>query len=1492
VSAVIAHEDVHPFGMHQTPCDHDHVMDQYMDEHPGLREEIDEMRARVKQTAEEFLEHRRLHGAKETLELIRIPVVWHILQHSSAPETVQVTAEDVENEMKWINEWYSARNTYFDTGSSYWSSLIADASDFQIEFVLASTDPNGNPTNGIKFYQTTAASTCVNTELQDSSKGGADAWDTKLYMNVWVCKINTGAAGYAYLPSSRGTTHYRDGMVIRSTYVGSSGITGSIFAHEMGHWLGLPHTFGSSCSYSDRVPDTPTSDANGFEYVSSRAACPGNGGMTDRDFVRCNNVIMIQNCMDYNYEHCKAYFSKGQAAVMRTYLEDPTSARGLLRTSPGLGSQSCTPNCSGRECGSDGCTGTCGSCGSGTSCSNGQCVCEPNCSGKQCGPDGCGGSCGSCGSGLECISNQCECEPNCNGKNCGSDGCGGSCGSCSTGNVCSNTGVCECEPNCNGKNCGSDGCGGSCGTCTSDESCSNNGVCECVPDCSGKECGSNGCGGSCGTCGADEACSSGTCVSTCTPDCAGRDCGDDGCGGSCGTCGTRETCGVNGECECVPDCLNKNCGSDGCGGTCGTCPNDRACVNNECECVPNCAGKECGDDGCGGSCGSCGSGDSCISNSCQCRPNCSGKECGSDGCGGSCGSCPSGQLCGDSDTCECIPNCNGKQCGDDECGGSCGTCGGSESCDSDGQCQCEPDCPAGVECGSNGCGGTCGSCGVGETCTNGLCACTPDCNGKECGTDGCGGSCGSCSDGETCNTNNVCVTSISLDGFRDQIIADHNNLRANVIPSPASPLTPLTYSLELEGDAQAWADSCTRGHSGNGHGENIYYRIGDATGDLIGLANRADGFWEREKAYYTLTEQGGTCASRKVCGHYTQMVWDHPQYPTTEIGCAVSHCTDGSPWGSAANGEWTLVVCNYAGPGNYVGLKPYEPCTSDDCDQNGGCKTTCPPDACGEFITDCGEVLDCGPCCDDPCEEHGCGSHQNSCNQSINCGNCPSGESCSATADGNQCVVDSPCDHASECDAAGFTCGNKIFCGVNQICGHCGDGEVCDNFVCVPDPCDNCGANTECIDGNCECLPGYELSSNDVCVVRPLINDFIQTFPDGDPAFTIPDTELLLNAQGPHVLKWVSSADVVDPYTTRSSVLVHAESGEFGIGIRHEQNSGNRANDRIMWHVRNIDSNPSLAICLVYYGNSYCSGYIGIRFPSTPTKVHVTMGLGRNTILTTFQVENDDVISSSIPQSYYPDLGAISYFLSPTERDIPSLSETSVVTSSTLTVALSGCIDDSAWEEMFFAMTGADPATTSVQIRDIGENGNCGKSAQSGKVLVSGFTTVVSSSSVPAVSLSSALVKAVGGPAAANFGLTSASIVGGPAGAAAAGFPVSAAALPGTVLAAPGSAAAGGAAGGAAAGGLSGGAIAGIVIGSVAGAVLLVGVTTLVIAAIVAGAVVLSTRDNEGNNVEPSDKTEHRRSLRDAIRGIFGGVDVMNDPEKGHSSITGRSPAM
>ena len=74
------------------------------------------------------------------------------------------------------------------------------------------------------------------------------------------------------------------------------------------------------------------------------------------------------------------------------------------------GACTCVPSaCAGKECGDDGCGGSCGECGPGTGCgADGTCACLPDCGAKQCGDDGCGGQCPNlCSGGQECVGTSC-----------------------------------------------------------------------------------------------------------------------------------------------------------------------------------------------------------------------------------------------------------------------------------------------------------------------------------------------------------------------------------------------------------------------------------------------------------------------------------------------------------------------------------------------------------------------------------------------------------------------------------------------------------------------------------------------------------------------------------------------------------------------------------------------------------------------------------------------------------------------------------------------------------------------------------------------------------------------------------------------------------------------------------------------------------------------------------------------------------------------------
>lgn len=145
-----------------------------------------------------------------------------------------------------------------------------------------------------------------------------------------------------------------------------------------------------------------------------------------------------------------------------------------------------------------------------------------------------------------------------------------------------------------------------------------------------------------------------------------------------------------------------------------------------------------------------------------------------------------------------------------------------------------------------------------------------------------------------------------LSATASEFLTAHNAIRAAVSTPVAIP--PLTYSPTLEASAQAWVNNlkntqaCALVHSAGPYGENLFSGWG-ATFTPTQVVNS----WTAEKAFYNYASN--SCATGKVCGHYTQIAWRN----TTQIGCAQAICPSGTQ----------VWACQYNPPGNYVGQLPY-----------------------------------------------------------------------------------------------------------------------------------------------------------------------------------------------------------------------------------------------------------------------------------------------------------------------------------------------------------------------------------------------------------------------------------------------------------------------------------------------------------------------------------------------------------------------------------------
>jgi hypothetical protein len=280
--------------------------------------------------------------------IVTIPVVVHVIYNNS---TENISDAQVFSQITVLNDDF--RRTNSDADGTW-----PQAEDSEIEFCMATVDPNGNPTNGITRTSTSVSAFGTNDQMKFNSSGGKDAWPAGDYLNVWVCDISGGILGYAQFPGGSAST---DGVVIDYQYFGTTGTATAPFdlgrtaTHEVGHWLNLRHIWGDgNCNVDDFVADTPTSDAPNYGCAVGH--------------VSCNSTDMVQNYMDYSDDACMNLFTAGQNARMRA-LFDTGGFRQSLLSSNGCG-QGNPPTCSdgiqnGDETGVD-CGGTtCPPCSSG-----------------------------------------------------------------------------------------------------------------------------------------------------------------------------------------------------------------------------------------------------------------------------------------------------------------------------------------------------------------------------------------------------------------------------------------------------------------------------------------------------------------------------------------------------------------------------------------------------------------------------------------------------------------------------------------------------------------------------------------------------------------------------------------------------------------------------------------------------------------------------------------------------------------------------------------------------------------------------------------------------------------------------------------------------------------------------------------------------------------------------------------------------------------------
>ncbi len=282
------------------------------------------------------------------LPVLTIPVVVHVIHNGDAVGSGEnITDAQVQSQIDVLNE------DFRKLSGSPGDNTNPVGADVEIEFCLASVDPNGNATNGIDRVNMGQSS--WDRPLIESTVKPQTIWNPSNYLNMWTCRFGGNASsllGYAQFPDNSGLGGLNtsggaantDGVVMNFNAFGTVASDDGTFilnptynlgrttTHEVGHWLGLRHIWGDgNCSVDDFCNDTPLAGAANY-------GCPtGNSS--------CSSVDMIENYMDYSNDACMNVFTVDQKTRIRTVMS-VCPRRASLATSTVCSNASAPPVCS------------------------------------------------------------------------------------------------------------------------------------------------------------------------------------------------------------------------------------------------------------------------------------------------------------------------------------------------------------------------------------------------------------------------------------------------------------------------------------------------------------------------------------------------------------------------------------------------------------------------------------------------------------------------------------------------------------------------------------------------------------------------------------------------------------------------------------------------------------------------------------------------------------------------------------------------------------------------------------------------------------------------------------------------------------------------------------------------------------------------------------------------------------------------------------------
>ena len=315
------------FSQHHNCGSHDGYLEEQKNKFPQFYKSIEDKNIQLEEQNTKLLS--KISPDQKSSEKKIIPVVVHVI-HNFGSENV--TDAQVHDAIRVLNENINGQDPQFVSRTP--DVFAAVVGKPNLEFRLATKDPQGNPTSGINRIQSEM------TQVQNprDQVKAMSYWNSYQYLNIWVVKSlpteNGGVLlGYAQFPFSGSMS--TDGVAIIANQFAST--SSSTLTHEVGHWLGLRHVWGDAVCGDDGVADTPPQRySNGFGDnpgpLPTTNSFPYHVGLQNQGCIADSlnwAGEMFMNYMDYTDDQYCTMFSEGQVDVFNITLDGEDGGLGF-----------------------------------------------------------------------------------------------------------------------------------------------------------------------------------------------------------------------------------------------------------------------------------------------------------------------------------------------------------------------------------------------------------------------------------------------------------------------------------------------------------------------------------------------------------------------------------------------------------------------------------------------------------------------------------------------------------------------------------------------------------------------------------------------------------------------------------------------------------------------------------------------------------------------------------------------------------------------------------------------------------------------------------------------------------------------------------------------------------------------------------------------------------------------------------------------------------